>query len=103
MEWNLSSGAATVIITGMALVWGAILKIFPKKEKAEVVESFMKSIKEIVVSMHLLQGEQNKVQSLMSQKINGSHEKLDLVHKLVINMPKTEGRIDEIWKSTVKD
>lgn len=98
MEWNLSTPAAAVIMTGMGLVFGSFVKFFPKKET-----SVMESIKGIIEKQGDIMENQNDTLLLMKQKINGSHEKLDLVHRLVMNTPKTEGRIDEIWKSTVKD
>jgi len=103
MEWSLSSGAATVIITAMALIWGAILKIFPKKESTAVANGFMKSIEKIMEKQNEIMEKQMITISLMQDKINGSHLKLDLVHKLVTRVPMTETRIDEIWKSTVKN
>ena len=84
----------------MALIWGVIMKLFPRKETAIVISDFMESVKKILDKQNEIMEKQMITISLMQDKINGSHLKLDLVHKLVMRTPMTETRIDEIWKNT---
>jgi len=110
MEWNLSSGAATVIITAMALIWGSIMKIFPKKETSDVVKDFMKSIRDIMTSLkdvtdgqNGLMNKMNMTLTLMQQKVDGSHDKLNLMQDYVSRLQIMEEKIDKIVVSTSKD
>lgn len=103
MEWNLSTSAAAVIISAMGLGFGAIMKIFPKKETSEVVDSFMKSIKEIMLGQTDLLNKQNITITLMNEKVIGSHDKLNLMQKYVGRMMIMEEKIDKIRINTAKD
>jgi len=95
MEWNLSTGAATVVISGMALIFAIIQKFFPTR-KGLSDESFSSGIKAIMISQNDLLARQTTTLALMQQKINGSHDKIDDMSKLLMLLPKQLNDIERI-------
>lgn len=96
MEFNLSAGSAAVVLTSMGIIWGIIMKVFPKKEKSEVVAGFMKSIKEIMET-------QNITLALMKQTTDGSHDKLNIITGCSLRINNIEEKVDRIVANTTKD
>lgn len=107
MVLELSNGSAAVIISAMAIIAGILNKFFGNKnpeKQTNQLETFFEGMKSILISQNDLGAKQTITLALMEQKVNGSHEKLNFVSKVIIGVDKelheVKEKVDDIWKTT---
>lgn len=103
MEFNLSPGGATVVLSGMGLVWGIIMKIFPKKDQPQVLAGFMKSqevfsaeFRKSTESSSKMFGKMHDLLISIKDKTDGSHEKLNIMMPSTLRVHNIEESVNEL-------
>lgn len=89
MNLQLDAPSATVIISAMVFMAGAVNKFWPKKDQVDKIEPLLTSNSDVLIKMHDLiaqlatgQKQDRETLTYMSQKGDRTHHKVNDTHEM---------------------